>query len=321
MPQSVGGGTRKTVLVAIAANAAIFLTKAIGGVISGSSALLAEAAHSLADTTNQCFLLFSMRLGERAGDETHPFGHGEERFLWAFMAAIFMFFGGALFAVGYGVKELLSGGEEGSFAVAWLVLLVSAVAEVVSWVRAMRQARSEAKEAGLPFTQFIRESRDPTSKAVVFEDSAAVVGLVIAAFGIGMHQLTGHAAWDAAAAIAVGVLLMVTAVALGRDIRGLLTGEAARPAERERIEQVVREADEVQEVVELLTMVLGPSSLLVAARVDLKDELSAEQIERACNQIADALREAVPDVRQVFLDPTARVVESRSPRPAPVESI
>jgi cation diffusion facilitator family transporter len=316
----MGSGTRKTVLIAAAANAAIFLTKAIGGVISGSSALLAEAAHSLADTTNQCFLLFSLRLGEREGDETHPFGHGQERFLWAFMAATFMFFGGAVFAVGYGVKELLSAGGEGSFAVAWVVLLVSGVAEVFSWVRAMRQARSEAKEAGLPFGQFIRESRDPTSKAVVFEDSAAVVGLGIAAFGIGMHQLTGNAAWDAAAAIAVGLLLMVTAVALGRDIRGLLTGEAARPAERERIAQVLRQAEEVREVVELLTMVLGPNSLLVAARIDLSDQLSAEQIEQACSRIADALREAVPDVRQVFLDPPAREVESRSRQPAPVEA-
>jgi cation diffusion facilitator family transporter len=306
----MGGGTRKTVLVAMAANATIFLVKAIGGAISGSSALLAEAAHSLADTTNQGFLLFSLRLAQRSGDATHPFGHGQERFLWAFMAAIFMFVGGAVFAVGYGIKELLSAGEEGSFAVAWVVLSVSAVAEVISWVRAMRQARAEAQEAGLPFVQSIRESREPTSKAVVFEDSAAVIGIAIAAFGIGMHQLTGQSAWDAAAAIAVGLLLMVTAVALGRDIRGLLTDEAARPAERERIEQVLRDADEVEDVVELLTMVLGPSSLLVAARIDLKDGLSAQQIEHASNRLAHSLRRAVPDVRQVFLDPTAAGAES-----------
>jgi cation diffusion facilitator family transporter len=306
----VDGRTRKTVLVAIASNATIFVTKAIGGALSGSSALLAEAAHSLADTTNQGFLLFSLRQAERVGDDTHPFGHGQERFLWAFMAAIFMFVGGAVFAVGYGIKELLSSGAEGSFGIAWVVLLISGIAEVVSWVRAMRQARSEAKEAGLPFVQFIRESREPTSKTVVFEDSAAVIGIAIAAFGIGMHQLTGQSAWDAAAAIAVGLLLMVTAVTLGRDIRGLLTGEAARPAERERIEQVLREADEVDDVVELLTMVLGPSALLVAARIDLKDGLSADQIERASNRLAQSLQKAVPDVRQVFLDPTASVAES-----------
>src|SRR3954451_20417679 len=254
----MGGGTRKTVLIAIASNATIFVTKLVGGVASGSGALLAEAAHSLADTTNQLFLLFSLRLAARAQDETHPFGHGQERFLWAFMAAIFMFVGGAVFAVGYGIKELLSSGEEGSFGIAWVVLAVSAVAEVVSWVRAMRQARAEARDAGLPFVRFIRESRDPTSKAVVFEDSAAVIGITIAAFGIGMHQLTKQPAWDAGAAIGVGVLLMVTAVALGRDIRGLLTGEAARPDEREKIEAVLEESDEVDDVLELLTMVLGP---------------------------------------------------------------
>jgi cation diffusion facilitator family transporter len=299
------GGTRKTVLIAIAANAAIFVTKAVGGVISGSSALLAEAAHSLADTTNQCLLLFSMKLAGRSQNEDHPFGHGHERFLWAFMAAIFMFLGGAVFAVGWGVKELVSGGEEGSFSVAWAVLAVSAVAEIVSWVRATKQARAEAAEAGLPFMRFIRESRDPTAKAVVFEDSAAVVGLLIAAFGIGMHQLTGHSAWDAGAAIGVGVLLMVTAVALARDIRGLLIGEAARPDEREQIERTLGAAPEVDDVLELLTMVLGPNTLLVAARLNFRDGLTAEQIEEAANRIGDELREAVPDVRQVFLDPTA----------------
>jgi cation diffusion facilitator family transporter len=301
----VGGGTRKTVLIAIASNATIFVTKAVGGAVSGSAALLAEAAHSLADTTNQCFLLFSLRLAQRSRDETHPFGHGQERFLWAFMAAIFMFIGGAVFAVGWGIKELLSAGGEGGFGVAWIVLAISAIAEVISWVRAMKQARAEAAESGLPFLQFIRQSRDPTSKAVVFEDSAAVIGLVIAAIGIGLHQLTGHAAWDAAAAIGVGLLLMVTAVALARDIRGLLTGEAARPDERERIEKVLNDADEINEVLELLTMVLGPRALLVAARLDFRDGLSVQQLEHVSNRLADELHEAVPDVRQVFLDPTA----------------
>jgi cation diffusion facilitator family transporter len=306
--------TAKTVVIAIAANAVIFLTKAIGGIVSGSGALLAEAAHSLADTTNQAFLLLSLRLAKRPPDEQHPFGHGQERFLWAFMAAMFMFVGGAVFAVGWGIKELLSGGGEGSFAVAWIVLAISAVAEIVSWVRAMRQARTEARETGLPFVEFIRKSRDPTSKAVVFEDSAAVVGVALASVGIGMHQLTGQSAWDAAAAIAIGLLLMVTAVALGRDIRGLLTGESARPDEREAILRVLKEADEVEDVVELLTMVLGPRSLLVAARLDLRDDLTAEQIEEVANRLADRLHDEMPDVRQVFLDPTKRGADNERRR-------
>lgn len=301
----MGGGTRRTVLIAIASNATIFLAKLVGGVASGSGALLAEAAHSLADTTNQGFLLFSLKLAGREPDETHPFGHGQERFLWAFMAAMFMFAGGAVFAVGWGVKELLGPGKQGSFGIAWIVLAISAVAELVSWVRAMRQVRAEAREAKLPFVRFIRESRDPTSKAVVFEDSAAVVGVVIAAIGVGLHQLTGHSAFDASAAIGVGLLLMVTALALARDIRGLLIGEAARPEERAEIERVLESADEVKQVMELLTMVLGPRALLVAARLDFGDGLSATQIEEASNRIADEIHAVVADVHQIFLDPTA----------------
>jgi len=294
---------KKTVLIAVAANAAIFVTKAVGGVISGSTALLAEAAHSLADTTNQLFLLVSLRLGRRPPDDDHPFGHGQDRFLWAFMAAIFMFVGGAVFAIGYGIKELLAPGEEGSFTVAWIVLGVCAVFEVISWVRAVRQTRQESRQAGLPFLRYIRQSREPTVKAVVFEDTAAVVGIAFAAAGIGLHQATGNPAWDAIGAIAVGLLLIGTAVALGRDIRGLLMGEAARPDERRRIEAVLARHDEFA-VLELFTIVLAPQALLVAARLDLRDDLPGHEVERLSSRVADELHEAVPDVRQVFLDPT-----------------
>jgi cation diffusion facilitator family transporter len=302
----VASESRKTVLVAVGANATIFVVKAIGGALSGSGALLAEAAHSLADTTNQLFLLLSLRTGSRPADEQHPFGHGQDRFLWAFMAAIFMFVGGAIFAVGYGIKELLSGGEEGGFAIAWVVLAIASTAEVISWVRALRQTRGEARAAGLPLLRFIRQSRDPTVKAVVFEDTAAVAGIACAAAGVGLHQVTGDPAWDAIGAIAVGLLLMVTAVALGRDIRGLLVGEAARPDERERIERVLRAHPDDFELVELFTLTLGPSALLVAARLDLRDDLRAHEIEQLSNRVADELHEAVPDVHQVFLDPTGR---------------
>jgi divalent metal cation (Fe/Co/Zn/Cd) transporter len=217
-----------------------------------------------------------------------------------------MFVGGAVFAVGYGIKELLSGGEEGGFALAWVVLGISAVAELISWVRALRHSRRDARAAGLPLLTYVRQSRDPTTKAILFEDSAAVAGLALAAAGIGLHQLTGNAAWDACAAIAVGLLLMVTGVTLGRDIRGLLTGESARPDERRKIEEILRRHPDVEDVVELLTMTLGPSALLVAARLDLRTGLTADEIEELSSRLADELHEAVPDVRQVFLDPTAR---------------
>src|SRR4051812_47885893 len=153
------GGARKTILVALGANAVIAVTKLAGGLISGSSALLAEAAHSVADTTNQAFLLVSLSLSAREPTEAAPFGHGRERYLWTFMAAVGMFVAGAAFAVGYGAYELLKGPEEASgFAVAWATLGIAAVAEGISWVRALGQTRGEAREADASLWRYVRES-------------------------------------------------------------------------------------------------------------------------------------------------------------------
>ena len=153
------GSTRKTIVIALVANACIAVAKFAGGMISGSTALLAEAAHSLADTANQAFLLVSVKLGGRRPTEDQPFGYGQERFLWTFMAAIGMFLAGAVFAIGYGAVQLLSGPEEsGGFAVSWITLAVALVAEGTSWVRAMRQTRGEAREAGKPILRYARAS-------------------------------------------------------------------------------------------------------------------------------------------------------------------
>jgi divalent metal cation (Fe/Co/Zn/Cd) transporter len=216
-----------------------------------------------------------------------------------------MFVAGAVFAIGYGTVELIRGGEaSGGFGVAWLTLGIAAVAEGTSWVRAVRQTRGEARSAGRPARRFIRDTRDPTVKMVVFEDSAALAGVVIAAIGIALHQLTGQAFWDPLASIAIGVLLIAVATSMARDSAALLVGSAARPEERDAIEQVLESDPHIVEVEQLLTMVLGPRALLVAARVDLADGLDAAGIEQAASDLDCALREAVPDVTEVFLDPT-----------------
>src|SRR5436190_20331955 len=155
------GESRKTVLIALGANGAIAITKLLGGFVSGSAGMLAEAAHSLADTTNQAFLLVSISLGERPPTPDRPFGHGQERYLWTFMAAVGMFLAGAIFAIGFGTYELLKGeGETSGFAIAYLVLGISAIAEGTSWARALRQTRGEAREAGKSVVRYARESRD-----------------------------------------------------------------------------------------------------------------------------------------------------------------
>ena len=296
------GASRVTVLVALVANALIAVTKLAGGLISGSTALLAEAAHSLADTTNQAFLLASISLAAREPTERHPFGHGRQRFLWTFMAAVGTFVAGALFAVGYGAFELVAGSHGGGFAVAWITLAIALVAEGISWVRALRQTRSEARGAGRPLLRYVRESRDPSVKMVLFEDSAALAGIVLAGAGIALHQLTGRSFWDPAASVVIGLLLIAVAVWMATDTGRLLVGEAALPKEREAIERVIEEHPDVVEVLELLTMVLAPGALLVAARVDLRDEIDVARLEQTVTHLEHAVREAVPDVTEMFLD-------------------
>jgi cation diffusion facilitator family transporter len=308
--------SRKTVLVALAANAGIGVAKLAAGLLGGSSALMAEAAHSAADTTNQLFLLTSLSSSERRPDEQHPFGYGKERFLWSFMAALFIFVSGALFSFYQGISELIEGGEGGGWGYTYAALVAAFVLEGTSLLRALRQTRRDAGETRRPITRYVRTSRDPTTKTVVFEDSAAVAGVAIAAVGVGLHQLTGSAAFDAAAAILIGLLLAVVAYGLWRDTRGLLIGEAALPEEREKLAAVLDRHDEVDETVDLLTMALGPSTLLVAARLDLADGLDSGDIERVSRQIDEQMREAVPAVRYVFLDPTHRDEPSITPTPS-----
>jgi len=309
--------SRKTIFAAMAANLAIAIAKGAAGVLGHSAAMLAEAAHSVADTMNQVFLLVSLSLGDRKPDETHPFGYGKERFFWALLAAVFIFVSGAVFSLFEGVRTLLGGsvGEDTAFLISYLVLAFSLLAEGSSLLRAIAQVRGEAKSAGKPLALYLRQSNDPTVRTVLYEDSAAVTGVVLALVGVGLHDLTGERGWEGAASIAIGILLVFVAYTLGRDTKHLLIGEAARPDQRERLHQLIANHPEVEEVLELLTMYLGPTDLLVAVRLDLQDDLSARDVEHLSNRIDRELREADPDVSQVFLDATPR------PRKATVQRI
>lgn len=301
----MASASKKTVLIAVAANATIATVKGVAGTLSGSSALLAEAAHSVADTTNQLLLFVSIGLGEREPDEEHPFGYGKERFFWTLLAAVLIFLAGAVFSIGEGVLRLLRPPtKEESFGIAYATIAFAFVAEGISFVRAIRQTRREAREAGVPLLKHVRQSKDPTVKAVLTEDTTDLVGLLFALGGVGLAQATGRDAWDAGAAILVGWLLVVVAVQLGRDTKGLIIGEAAPQAERRRLRETIERHPEVVGVRDLKTMYVGPESLVVAARVDLNDGLEAGRVEELAAQIDRELRDAVPTVREVFLDPT-----------------
>src|SRR5215208_2172538 len=270
------GESRRTVLIALVANATIAIAKLAGGLLSGSAAMFAEAAHSLADTTNQAFLLVSIQLGKREPTPERPFGYGQERYLWTFMAAVGMF----------------------------LALAISFAAEGTSWVRAFRQTRGEAREAGKPLWRYARESRDPNVKMVLFEDTVALIGIALATIGIALNEFTGLTFWDPTASVLIGLLLVSVAFWMGRDAKHLLIGSAALPEERKAIEEAIEDYDEVEEVEELLTMVLGPNAVMVAARVNLRDDIDADRVEKVSSAIDERLQEVVPDVTEVFLDAT-----------------
>jgi len=302
----VASESRKTVIIAALANLAIALAKFVAGAISGSAAILAEGAHSVADTANQLFLLVSLHKGKRPADEEHPFGYGKERFFWAFVAALGIFVLGAGFSFLQGITGLISGHQEDTkgFIAAYIVLAISAVAEGVSWFRAYRQTKAEARGQEMGFREFVRESKDPTVKTVLLEDTGALTGIAIAFAGIGLAQITGIHAFDPIASILIGCLLAYIAFRLGRNTKGLLLGEAAREEDREKIKRAIEDQEGVEGVLELLTMVLGPESLMVAARVDLGEGMSSDEVERLADRADRLVREAVPSITFFFLDPT-----------------
>jgi cation diffusion facilitator family transporter len=299
--------SRRTVYVALAANAAIALAKLGGGLVAGSSAMLSEAAHSVADTMNQVFLLASLRFSEREPDVEHPFGYGKERFFWSFMAAVVIFVSGAVFSAFQGIERILSSGsEKEAFGVAYAVLGFALVAEGISLARALRQTRGEAREADRALPEFVRRSRDPTTKTVLFEDSAAVAGVLLALAGVAASQVTGDPKWDGVASLAIAVLLAGVAVGLGHQTYELLIGQAADPEERRAIEAVLNRHPGVVEVGDLFTMVLAPDQLLVAAHIDVDDRCSGDDVEQLTEDLEQELRREVPTVFRVFLDPTPR---------------
>jgi cation diffusion facilitator family transporter len=300
--------SRGTVLLALGANLVIAVAKTAGGVITLSSAMLAEAAHSWADTVNEVFLLTSIRKSQRPADSTHPFGYGKERFFWTLLAAVGIFVTGAGFSVFEGVSSMFTHRKEptaSEFYLTYGILAFSLVLEGSSLIRALRQVRGEAEARGRSFLTHLRRSNDPTVKVVASEDSAAVVGILLAAGGIGLHQATGSAKYDAGASIIIGIVLAWIAYALGRDTKDLLIGEAADPELRLDIQHAVSQHAEVDAVLEMLTMQLSPDEVLVAMKVDFTDNVDSERIEEVSTEIEEELQRRYPSVRHVYLDATA----------------
>ena len=297
------GESRRTILVALAANAVIAVAKLLAGLASGSAAMLAEAAHSTADTVDQLVLLASLRLGRRPADDEHQFGHGKERFFWAFVAAVWIFFAGAIFSIVQGVLALRGGHSLGNPAASFVVLAVALVAEGTSLIRAARQLQQGAARSRASFRRFVDEVRDPVPRVVLLEDAAAVAGVLVAAAGLAASAITGSEVFDALASIAVGLILAAAAVGVGTHAKALLLGEAAWPEMRELLERRIESHPEVVSVPDLRTMHVGPDDVLVAGRVEFRDDLTVPEVEELTERIIADLRRRDPAVGQVFLQP------------------
>ncbi|MEV5909192.1 cation diffusion facilitator family transporter [Streptomyces chartreusis] len=303
--------TRVTVLVALTANLVIAVAKAVGGIFAHSPALLSEAAHSVADSLNEVFLLAALRRSRRPPDARHPFGYGKERFFWSLLAAVGIFVMGGCFSFFQGLEALRGGGGEEKFSgyVAGMIVLgVAFVAEGLSLVRALRQVR---RQGGLASGM-----RDPALRTVVAEDATAVLGVTLAFAGMALHMVTGQVVWEASASLAIGALLVYVAYRLGREARDQLIGEAADPEADARIRALLAAQPEIDSVEALFTMKTGLDTALVAARVDLVPGLDSEQVEEVAVRIKRAVGDEVDEADQIFLDVTERSAREAYGSPA-----
>ncbi|WP_327380050.1 MULTISPECIES: cation diffusion facilitator family transporter [unclassified Streptomyces] len=313
--QTEGGESTSTVVVAAAANLGIAVAKLVAGLISGSSAMLSEAAHSVADTVTELMLLTALKRSEKPPDEDHPLGYGPERYIWAMLAAVATFVGGAVFSLYDGIHTLLKGEELGDPLVSYVVLAVAFLLEGFSLRTGVRQVRGEAARLRMPAPRYLRRTPDTAVKAVVMEDSAALAGLLLAAGGLLGGHLSGSAVWDGIASILIGVLLVYVAWVLCRSNAQLLIGRPLPADMRAGVREELLSVPHVVEVLELTTLIQGPSELLVAAKVDFRDASTAAQIEWACEEAEQQLRERYPSIQRVYLDPTPGRAQRAAARP------
>lgn len=296
-----------TVLVALATNAAIALAKGVAAALSGSAAMAAETAHSVVDTANEVILLVALRRSERPADRHRPFGYGPERFFWSFVAAVSIFVSGAIFAALEGLRSIFGPGHESAeVALSTIVLGIAFVLEGTSWVRATRQVRSDAREHHQSVRELLRSTDDPTVKTVFYEDSAALVGVVLAMAGVWLHAATGSALWDGLASLLIAAVLALVAFLLARTNKDLLVGSAADPRLVRALGRWLASRPEVDALVDLLTERIGTDRVLVCARLDFVDGLSGSDIERLALAMDRELRREFPDVAEVFLEPVPR---------------
>lgn len=301
-----GGDSGLTVWLALAANLGVGLLKLAAGLVTGSAALLSEAAHSAGDTTTEIFLLVAQKRSQKPADRSHPFGYGKERYFWSVIAAGAIFASGAAFSIYQGVTTILEGETSELLWINYPVLAVSAILEGTSLRQAVKQMEGETRRLRTTVWQYLRTPRDPTVESVLLEDSAAIVGLIIAALGVGLHQLTGSPVFDGIASVMIGVLLLVVSGTLARACKNLLIGQQADVRLMREIEGWLEQQPEVDDVVDMLSMYTGVDSVLLCTRVDFVESASGADLEKACVRLDLEMREKWPNLDEIFIQPASK---------------
>lgn len=293
-----------TVLLAGGANLAIAIAKLAAGLVAGSAGMLAEAAHSLGDTANQVLLVTALRRSRIPADDEHPFGYGMERYFWSLLASISVLVVGAGISIWLGVRAWLDPEPLLDLGAAAVVLAVAFCFEGASLVRGWWQIRRDAADHQTSPWQWLRRASEPTARAVVLEDSAAVLGIAIAALGLWLGRTTSDSRYDAAASIAIGLLLAAVALSLARRNQRMLIGRSVEPEKLAEIRGAIAGIEGIRRVISLRTMQLGPDEVLVAAKVSVDGRLTGAELEVVADRVEERIRARDARVRHVFVDPT-----------------
>jgi cation diffusion facilitator family transporter len=294
-------GSTRAIVAAFLANLGIAIAKFIAFMVTGAASMLAESIHSVADTGNQALLILGGRRARRPPSEEHPFGYGHERYFWAFLVAVVLFTLGSLFALFEGYEKLIHPHEVTSPIWAIGVLVVAIVLESFSLRTAVIESNKVRKDQG--WWSFVRRSKSPELPVVLLEDIGALLGLVFALAGVTLAVVTHNSRFDAMGSVAIGLLLGVIAIVLGREMRSLLIGEAASGRELAEIREALTGTDGVRRLIHQRTMHLGPDDLLVAAKLELDPGLTLERVVETINHAERRVREAVPIAKRIYLEP------------------
>ena len=297
---SASGGT-KAIVAALSANLAIAVAKFVAFLFSGSSSMLAESVHSLADSGNQGLLLLGGKRAKRQATPEHPFGYGRERYIYAFLVSIVLFSVGGMFAIYEGYEKIKDPHEIEHWYWPVGVLVFAIIAEAFSFRTAIKE--SNPLRGKQSWSQFIRRAKAPELPVVLLEDLGALVGLVLALGGVGLALATGNGVWDGVGTLCIGVLLIVIAIVLAAETKSLLLGESAGVDEVRKIEAAMVDGDTVTRVIHMRTLHLGPEELLVAAKLAVRHDDTAAEVAAAINAAEARIREAVPIARAIYLEP------------------